>query len=85
MATNRHASRRSKLLRAIRKEGADAILVTNEKNVSWLTGFTGDSTWMLLSKSNAILLSELGIRRRLRMRPADRICRSRSATRAARC
>ena len=58
MATNRHASRRSKLLRAIRKEGADAILVTNEKNVSWLTGFTGDSTWMLLSKSNAILLSD---------------------------
>lgn len=58
MAGNRHTTRRNKLIRAVRKEGADAILVTNEKNVTWLTGFTGDSTWMLLSKSNALLLSD---------------------------
>lgn len=58
MAANRHASRRTKLLRAIRKEGADAILVTNEHNVRWLSGFTGDSTWMLLTKTNAVLLSD---------------------------
>ena len=58
MAANRHASRRKKLLRAIRKEGANAILVTNEKNVRWLTGFTGDSTWMLLTRTDAILLSD---------------------------
>ncbi|MFK7820493.1 MAG: M24 family metallopeptidase [Planctomycetaceae bacterium] len=58
MAGNRHSSRRNKLMRAIRKEDADAILVTDEKNVTWLTGFTGDSTWMLLSKSNTVLLSD---------------------------
>lgn len=58
MAANRHATRRRKLLRAISEHGAKAILVTAESNVTWLTGFTGDSTWLLLTKQDAILLSD---------------------------
>ena len=33
-------------------------MVTNEINVRYLTGFSGDSTYLLLSQENAILLSD---------------------------
>ncbi len=58
MAANRYESRRKKLLRVLRKQKVDAILVTAETNVTWLTGFTGDSTWLLLTRTNGILLSD---------------------------
>ncbi len=58
MSVNRHASRRRKLLRQLSAEKLDSILVTAETNVRWLTGFTGDSTWLLLSRKHAILLSD---------------------------
>ena len=38
--------------------GVDAMLVTDEVNVRYLTGFTGDSTALLLSDSDATLISD---------------------------
>ena len=40
------------------KDGAQAMLVTKERNVKYLAGFTGDSTYLFLTKKKAILLSD---------------------------
>ncbi len=50
------ARRRRSLQRQLR--GADAFLVLGTSNVSYLTGFTGDSTFLLLDKSHCWLLSD---------------------------
>ena len=50
--------RRAKLRRLIKKDRLSAILVTNETNVTYLTGFTGDSSYLLLTPENQIILSD---------------------------
>ncbi|MEZ6128273.1 MAG: Xaa-Pro peptidase family protein [Planctomycetaceae bacterium] len=52
------ASRRLKLLRALKSADVDSLLVTGLSNVRYLTGFTGDSTWLLLSRSATVLISD---------------------------
>ena len=52
------AHRRRSLLKAIRMSDADALLVTNETNVTYLTGFTGDSTWLLVSPGGTLAVSD---------------------------
>ncbi|HEY8505207.1 MAG TPA: aminopeptidase P family N-terminal domain-containing protein, partial [Gemmataceae bacterium] len=52
------ARRRQNLARGLRKDGLDAFLVTNPLNVSYLTGFTGDSSFLLLTPRRAILVSD---------------------------
>lgn len=58
MAVDRHAVRRKKLLRKLKEEKLPGMLVTNELNVTWLTGFRGDSTWLLVSPKECILISD---------------------------
>lgn len=53
-----YAARRNKLRKQLAKTGADALLVTNEPNVTYLTGFTGDSSYLLLSPHDEIVLSD---------------------------
>ncbi|HTM53238.1 MAG TPA: Xaa-Pro peptidase family protein [Pirellulales bacterium] len=55
---SRFAARRSKLKRLFRKEGVQALLVTNFTNVTYLTGFTGDDSYLLLIADRAILISD---------------------------
>ena len=50
--------RRDKLRKRIKKEGIDALLVTDYTNVTYLTGFTGDDSYLLLSAKDAIILSD---------------------------
>ena len=50
--------RRQNLVRIIKEEKLDAFLVTNPLNVTYLTGFTGDSSFLLLTAKKAILLSD---------------------------
>ena len=52
-----YAKRRSRLIRDT-KRTADAILVTDETNVRWLTGFTGDSSHLLLGRNVELLLTD---------------------------
>lgn len=54
---DRYADRRKKLLQAGR-DLADGLLISNVTNVTWLTGFTGDATCLLLTKSRAILITD---------------------------
>ncbi len=58
MATDRYQKRRDKLLRALRKTDTPRLLVTNETNVSYLTGFTGDSSTLLVDVDRTILVSD---------------------------
>src|SRR5262249_18922596 len=53
-----HASRRERLSRALKDESADALLITNPVNVTYLTGFSGDSSYVVLSAARAILVSD---------------------------
>jgi Xaa-Pro aminopeptidase len=55
---DRHAHRRDKLRSLVRQAGADAMLVTAEVNVTYLTGFTGDSSYLLLLPKREIILSD---------------------------
>ena len=54
----RFEQRRDKLRRLLRKTGAEALLVTNEPNVTYLTGFTGDSSFLLLRADGEVLLTD---------------------------
>ncbi|MDO4630255.1 MAG: aminopeptidase P family protein [Planctomycetia bacterium] len=56
--TDIFATRREKLRKLLKKEKADALLVTNFTNVTWLTGFTGDDSYLLLHADGACLLSD---------------------------
>ncbi|QDS99867.1 M24 family metallopeptidase [Adhaeretor mobilis] len=53
-----HAPRRSKIRRQLKKEGLDALLVTNFVNVTYLTGFTGDDSYLLVTTDRDILISD---------------------------
>ncbi|MFH1923878.1 MAG: Xaa-Pro peptidase family protein [Planctomycetota bacterium] len=55
---DRYLGRRDKLRRAVRKAGADALLVTNFTNVTYLTGFTGDDSYLLVRQDGDVILSD---------------------------
>ena len=55
---DRFATRRDKARRAFRAAGADALLVTSFVNVTYLTGFTGDDSYLLITAKDEILLSD---------------------------
>ncbi|MFI4876671.1 MAG: M24 family metallopeptidase [Blastopirellula sp. JB062] len=55
---DRFAARRNKLRKLVKKTGAQAILVTDFTNVSYLTGFTGDDSYLLVSADTEVLLSD---------------------------
>jgi len=56
--TTYFAKRRDKLRRQLRKAKLDALLVTNFTNVSYLTGFTGDDSYLLVTPQHCIVLSD---------------------------
>lgn len=58
MAADRFAARRQKLLRSLGKHQAGALLVTNFTNVSYLTGFSGDDSYLLVSRDATVLISD---------------------------
>jgi Xaa-Pro aminopeptidase len=55
---SRFAARRDKLRRNFRKLGVDALLVTNYTNVTYLTGFTGDDSYLLVLPKGEIVISD---------------------------
>ena len=54
----RFAARRRNCKSAVKRMGADAILVTNFTNVTYLTGFTGDDSFLLVGDGIEVLLSD---------------------------
>jgi Xaa-Pro aminopeptidase len=55
---NRYATRRAGLQKLVAKSGADALLVTHFTNVTYLTGFTGEDSYLLLAGKHAIVISD---------------------------
>ena len=55
---NSYVSRRNRLRKLIHQAEVDALLVTNFKNVTYLTGFTGDDSFLLVTASGETLISD---------------------------
>ena len=58
MSGPNYSARRTKLVRSFKTAGIDALVVSGESNVRYLTGFTGDSTWLYISKTTTVLISD---------------------------
>jgi Xaa-Pro aminopeptidase len=58
MPLARTVLRRQKLVTQIKSQPIEALLVTDETNVRYLTGFTGDSSYLLLGSNDCILISD---------------------------
>lgn len=56
--TDRWAARRRKLIPKIREADVPALLVTNFRNVSYLTGFSGEDSYLLIGPSVTLLISD---------------------------
>lgn len=54
----RFQKRRDRICRALRKTGAEALLVTDFTNVTYLTGFTGDDSYLLIADGVGIILTD---------------------------
>ncbi|MBX6316359.1 MAG: aminopeptidase P family protein [Isosphaeraceae bacterium] len=55
---NRTAQRREQLRQTLPADQIDALLVSAASNVTYLTGFTGDSSTLLLTRDRDILISD---------------------------
>jgi Xaa-Pro aminopeptidase len=51
-------TRREKVRKAMRKLGVEALLVTDFKNVTYLTGFTGEDSLLLIREKGETLLTD---------------------------
>lgn len=50
--------RREKLAAKLAEEDIDAFLITNPVNVTWLTGFSGESSPLLITREHTLLISD---------------------------
>ncbi len=55
---NPFPARLKKFRSLFKKAGADAALVTNFTNVTYLSGFTGDDSYLLVTSADAIVISD---------------------------
>ena len=58
ISMSRYQVRRDKFRRNFKKEGADCFLVTNFTNVTYLSGFTGDDSFLLFLPDRELVLSD---------------------------
>ncbi len=53
-----HELRQKRLQRLLVNDSLPALLITNETNVTYLTGFTGDSSYLLVTRRELLLVSD---------------------------
>lgn len=58
MSPQRHAERQDRLIQQLREAEVDALLVVGVSNVTYLTGFSGDSSALLIGPSVRVLISD---------------------------
>ena len=58
ISPHRYPARRDKLKRLIKKKRVPAVLICDETNIRYLTGFSGDSTWLLIGPDFERLISD---------------------------
>src|SRR5262245_57809537 len=52
------STRRDALRRLLAEKSLEALLVTDERNVTYLTGFTGDSSFLLVQPDRELVISD---------------------------
>jgi Xaa-Pro aminopeptidase len=52
------AQRRERLSKSLKADGAEALLVASVTNVSYLTGFSGDDSTLVLTRDRAVIISD---------------------------
>src|SRR5213080_1544843 len=52
------ARRRESLARSLSDEGLDCLLISSPVNVSYLTNFSGDTSYLLVGKDRCLLVSD---------------------------
>ena len=52
------AQRRLALVKALKGDAADAYLISHPVNVSYLTGFTGDDSYLVVTAKNCVLVTD---------------------------
>ena len=52
------AARRARLLEQLNREGLSAALITQPSNVSYLTGFSGDASCLLVTPKRSLIVSD---------------------------
>jgi Xaa-Pro aminopeptidase len=57
-STDRYRARRSRLISLIKKQGIDLLVVSSRPNVTYLTGFTGEDTWLVIGPQQTLLVSD---------------------------
>lgn len=55
---DRTAERRDRLAKSQLAEGIDTVLITNPVNVTYLTGFSGESSYLVMHRERALLVSD---------------------------
>jgi Xaa-Pro aminopeptidase len=55
---DRIATRRERLARTLKADEADAVLVSAAANVRYLTGFTGEDSTLLVTRTRSVLVSD---------------------------
>lgn len=58
MAADRHQARRSRLIAAVKKAQLDLLIVSHPPNVTYLTGFTGDASCLLIGPKRTLMVSD---------------------------
>ena len=56
--SRKFAARRRAAMRLLADAKVDGIVVSRPSDVTWLTGFTGDSTWVVMTRDWACLLTD---------------------------
>jgi len=52
------SERLKKIREYIDKNGIDAVLITKRENITWLSGFSGTSAWLVLSREESVLITD---------------------------
>jgi Xaa-Pro aminopeptidase len=53
-----YGQRRERILQQLRSEDLDAVLVSSVVNVTYLTGFSGDSSYLIVSPDKTLIVSD---------------------------
>jgi Xaa-Pro aminopeptidase len=53
-----HSQRRQKLLETLHQEELDALLLSSPFNVTYLTGFTGEASYLIIGRQRTLLVSD---------------------------
>ncbi len=53
------AQRRERIIQCLTKEGLDALVVSHPLNVTYLSGFTGEASYLIFTRDRTILVSDM--------------------------